>query len=252
MRVIRPSALDPIGRRRALLLSLSMLATGVLAVQLTLLSTRAPAATGVMAGAAAMGLGVGAAWLTRAVRPNRTRRLGGALIGILARAFDDSYTLLVAPRLPIRDAARLDGILVGPGGVRVITARDWHGRYRVHGRDWEFDARGRRGWVRCRTNPSQDAANLNEGFTRWLAGEGFGELPVRPAVAFPLPRSRIVLEEPDAEVVTADNAPWWANSIGRVRRLGPDEAAQVVEAILAGAERAAGAGAEALAPRRSA
>ena len=123
MRVIRPSALDPAGRRRSLILSLSMLAAGVIAGQLTLVSA-APAATGLMASAAALGLGVGSAWLARVIRPNRTRELAAALIGILTPAFDDTYTLLVAPRLPIRDAERLDAILVGPGGVRVITARN--------------------------------------------------------------------------------------------------------------------------------
>jgi hypothetical protein len=239
MRVIRPSALDPTGRRRAVLLSLSMLAAGVIAVQFTLLSSASLAATGALASAAAIGLGVGSAWLVRVVRPNRTRELSSALIDVLAPAFDDSYTLLVAPRLPIRDAARLDGVLVGPGGVRVITARNWEGRYRVHGRAWEFDARGRRGWIRCRTNPSFEATKLSEGVDRWLTGQGFGELPLRPAIAFPLSRSRIVLEEPDDEVVTADNAPWWANSIGRVRRLDPTQAGRVVEAVLEGAERMA-------------
>jgi hypothetical protein len=252
MRVIRPSALDPTGRRRAFLLALSMLAAGVIAVQFTLLSTPSLAATGVMASAAAIGLGVGSAWLMRVARPNRTRELSAALIDVLAPAFDDTYTLLVAPRLPIRDAARLDGVLVGPGGVRVITARNWEGKYRVHGRVWEFDARGRRGWIRCRTNPSFDATKLSEGFSRWLTGQGFGELPLRPAIAFPLSRSRIVLEEPDEEVVTTDNAPWWANSIGRVRRLDPTQAGRLVEAVLQGAERTAAPDTDAVTRRTSA
>jgi hypothetical protein len=251
MRVIRPSALDPTGRRRAILLACSMLAVGVIAVQLTLLSAPTPAVTGVMAGAAAIGLGVGSAWLLRVVRPNRTRELSSALIEVLSPAFDDSYTLLVAPRLPIRDAQRLDGVLIGPGGVRVITARNWEGRYRVHGRIWEFDARGRRGWIRCRTNPSHDATGLSEGFTRWLATQNFGDLPIRPAIAFPLTRSRIVLEEPTDEVITADNAPWWANSIGRVRRLDQTQAGRLVEAVLDGAERTAGPGPDTVAPRAS-
>lgn len=251
MRVIRPSALDPVGRRRSLLLSLSMLAAGVIAGQLTLVSAAAPA-TGIMAGAAALGLGVGSAWLARAVRPNRTRELAAALIGILTPAFDDTYTLLVAPRLPIRDAERLDGILVGPGGVRVITARNWEGRYRVRGRVWEFDARGRRGWIRCRTNPSFEAGKLAEGFTRWLGQEGFGELPIRPTIAFPLTRSRIQLEEPSDEVITSDNAPWWANTIGRVRRVDAAQATRLVEAVLDGAERAAGRGPEVVTPRSGA
>jgi hypothetical protein len=252
MRVIRPSALDPTGRRRSILLSLSMLAAGVIAGQLTLVETPAPAATGIMASAAALGLGVGSAWLMRAVRPSRTRELSAALIDVLSPAFDDTYTLLVAPRLPIRDAGRLDGVLVGPGGVRVITARNWEGRYRVRGRTWEFDAHGRRGWIKCRTNPSFDATSLTEGFSRWLTEQGFGELPIRPAIAFPLSRSRIVLEEPDDEVVTSDNAPWWANSIGRVRRLDEGQAGRLVGAVLEGAERAAGRGPNAVAPTTSA
>jgi hypothetical protein len=251
MRVIRPSSLDPTGRRRSMLLSLSMIAVGIIAGQLTLVSTPAPAATGIMASAAALGLGVGSAWLLRTVRPTRTRELSAALIDVLSPAFDDTYTLLVAPRLPIRDAGRLDGVLVGPGGVRVITARNWEGRYRVNGRVWEFDARGRRGWIRCRTNPSFESTKLTEGFTRWLTEQGFGELPIRPAIAFPLGRSRIVLEEPAEEVVTSDNAPWWANSIGRVRRLDESGAARLVSAVLEGAERAAGRSSDAVAPPRA-
>lgn len=240
MRVIRPSAMNPVGRRRSLLLAFSMLAVGVLAVQLTVLATPMPAATGVMAGAAALGLGVGTAWIVRVLRPNRTRDLGASLIALLTPAFDDTYTLLVAPRLPIRDAARLDGVLVGPAGVRVITARDWVGRYRVRGRVWEFDAHGRRGWIRCRTNPSFDATKLAEGFVHWATARELGELALRPAIAFPLAHSRIVLEEPTEEIVTSDNAPWWANTIGRVRRLDPTQAARVVEAVLDGAEASAG------------
>lgn len=252
MRVIRPSTLHPAERRRMLVLALSMIAVGVIAGQLTLLSTAAPAATGFMAGAAALGLGVGSAWLSRLVRPDRTRQLAAALIAILSPAFDDSYTLLVSPRLPVRDAERLDGILVGPGGVRVITARDWEGRYRVRGRTWEFDARGRRGWIRCRTNPSFDATKLTEGFVRWLEQEGFGELPIRPAIAFPLPRSRVRLEEPADEVITSDNAPWWANSIGRVRRLDAAQANRLVDAVLEGAERTASRASEVVNPRTGA
>ena len=237
MRVIRPSALTRTERRRSLLMSLSMLAVGVLAGQMTVVARPDPAAAGVMGASAALGLGVGAAWLMRALRPSRTRDLTSALVRLLGTTFDDEYTLVVAPRLPIRDAARLDGVLVGPAGVRVLTARDWHGRYRVRGRSWEFDARGRRGWIACRTNPSFEAVALRDGFARWAAERGFVDLPIRPAVAFPHGRSKIVLEEPADEIVTADNAPWWANTIGRVRRVDPPTAARVLSAVLDAAEQ---------------
>ena len=240
MRVIRPSSLNPTERRRSRILALSMLAAGILALEVAVLAPPVATTTGLLAASSALGIGVGSAWLVRAVRPNRTRDLGVALAELLTPVFDDTYTLLVAPRLPVRDAARLDGVLVGPAGVRVITTRDWEGHYRVRGRVWEFDARGARGWIRCRTNPSFDAVALAEGFTRWSRGSGLGELPIEPAVVFPRSRSAIVLEEPSDEIVTADNAPWWANSIGRARRLDPAAGGRVIGAVLDAADREAG------------
>ena len=241
MRVIRPAALTPRERRRAIGLACAMVATGASAAVLAALGFGSGAAAGIFAAVAAVALGVGAAWLLRALRPNRSRDFGRAVAERLEPAFDDSYTLVVAPRLPLRDAARLDGILVGPGGIRVVTARNWEGHYRVRGKVWEFDA-GRRGWIRCRTNPSYEAVALADGFGRWMAGRGFRDLPIRGVVAFPLSRSRLVLEEPADEIVTSDNAPWWANSIGRVRRLDPAISSQVLQAILDASELEAGSG----------
>lgn len=237
MRVIRPARLYAGQRRRLIALAAGMILAGLAAGQLALMAPSAPL-SGAMAGAAAIGLGVGAAWLVRAVRPSHARRLADRMASQLSAAFDDSYVLVLGPRLPIRDAARLDGVLIGPAGVRVVTMRDWEGRYRVRGRVWEFDARGKRGWIRCRTNPSFDAIALAHGVARWASEAELGELPVRGVVAFPGPAARIVLEEPDDEVLTSDNAPWWANSIGRVRRLDPADGARLLEAVLDESERA--------------
>jgi hypothetical protein len=238
MRVIRPRALVPGARRRPLLLAGSMLAVGLLAIELAAVGVSSPAGAALMGGTAAIGLGVGAAWLVRAVRPDRSRAMAEALTALLSDVFDDTYTLVVAPLLPVRDVARLDGILVGPGGIRVVTARDWEGRYRIRGRSWEFDARGRRGWIRCRTNPTFDSIALADGVVRWAREAGLPDVAIQPAVAFPRAHSRIVLEEPDGEVITTENAPWWANAIGRVRRVDPATSARVLEAVLDAAERA--------------
>jgi hypothetical protein len=250
MRVIRPAALATDGRRRALLLALSMLASGVLAAELVLLAAGGTvAAVGILASVAALGLGVGAARLARAISPNRNRSAAELLASLLAPVFDDSYTLVLSPRLPIRDTARLDGLLVGPAGVRALTVRDWEGRYRVRGRQWEFDAGRRRGWIRCRTNPSFEAVALGEGVGRWAVEAGMPHVPVRGAVAFPLKLSRIVLEEPEDEIVTSDNGPWWANAIGRARRLDEATGAGFLAAVLDAAESPAPESAQ-LAPAR--
>jgi hypothetical protein len=238
MRVIRPRALLSEGRRRSVLLATSMLAVGLLAIELAVVGVGSAAGAALMGVTAAIGLGVGAAWLLRAVRPDRSRAMAESLTSLLTGVFDDSYTLVVAPLLPVRDVARLDGILVGPGGVRVLTARDWEGRYRVRGRSWEFDARGRRGWIKCRTNPTFDSIALADGVVRWAREAGLPDVAIQPAVAFPRSHSRVVLEEPDGEVITTENAPWWANTIGRVRRIDPAASARILEAVLDAAERA--------------
>lgn len=238
MRVIRPQALLSEGRRRSILLATSMLAVGLLAIELAAVGVGSAAGAALMGVTAAIGLGVGAAWLLRAVRPDRSRAMAESLTSLLTDVFDDSYTLVVAPLLPVRDVARLDGILVGPGGVRVLTARDWEGRYRVRGRSWEFDARGRRGWIRCRTNPTFDSIALADGVVRWAREAGLPDVAIQPAVAFPRSHSRVILEEPDGEVITTENAPWWANTIGRVRRIDPATSARLLEAVLDAAERA--------------
>jgi hypothetical protein len=127
MRVIRPMTLSPGARRRPMLLAVAMLITGVLGIELTLLIATTPTGAAIGGATAAVALGIGAAWLVRLLRPNRSRQLASAMEALLGDTFDDTYALVVAPRLAIRDAARLDGILVGPAGIRVITVRDWVG-----------------------------------------------------------------------------------------------------------------------------
>jgi hypothetical protein len=127
----------------------------------------------------------------------------------------------------------LAALLVGPAGVRALVARRWRGRYRVRGRGWEYDTRTRAGWIPCRTNPSFDADAVADAVRAWTrtAVDDPG-IPVVPAVAFPRAWSVLVMEEPDTEVLTADNAPWWAQRIGRVQRLDPNRVGRVVQAVL--------------------
>jgi hypothetical protein len=236
MRVIRPEALTVDRRRRPRRVAMAMMAVGIVSIVLAFMGPPSPLRVGLLACTAAIGVGVGAAWLIRVLRPDQARQRADALIALLSTTFGDDYALIVQPRLPVRDLQRLDAILVGPGGTRVITVREWHGRYRVHGRTWEYDTHSRHGWIRCRTNPSADATALTFGVQRWAEEMALPEIHLKAAVVFPHAHSRIVLEEPSEEVVTTDNAPWWANAYGRVRRLNEATANRVVEAILDAAE----------------
>ena len=83
---------------------------------------------------------------------------------------------------------------------------------------------------------------LAEGVARWASDAGLRDMPIRAAIAFPRRQSSIVLEEPVDEVITSDNAPWWANSIGRVRRLDAAGGARFIEHVLDAGERATATG----------
>jgi hypothetical protein len=250
MRLIHPSIVRGF-RDNALAVALAMLDVGGTAVVLMALlpPTRIePIALLSLSAAMALGVGAGMAW--HAVHTARRRReeISDDLGRLLAPAFDDTYTLVLAPRLPgVPDD--LAALLVGPAGVQAFVARRWRGRYRVRGRGWEFDSRSRSGWIPTPTNPSFDADTVADAVSRWTrATLDDSTVAISPAVAFPRSYSTVVLEEPIGEVVTADNAPWWAQRIGRVQRLDPRRAARFVEAVLSASEAEAKGPAQAAAP----
>jgi len=237
MRLIRPAPRRD-ERRAAIARSLAMLAVGLVAIGLmAVLPGDRIGGLALLGIAAALGIGIGLAWLIRALS-SEPRQLGDDLVRLLAPAFDDLYVLILSPRLP-GVPSDLAALLVGPAGVRALIVRRWRGRYRVRGRRWEYDTRSRRGWIPCRTNPSFDGDAVAEAVARWAGGAvDEASLPVAPAVAFPRPWSVIILEEPEGEIVTSDNAPWWAQSIGRVQKMDQQRVARFVQGVVDAVEAA--------------
>ena len=221
MRLIHP-ALARRFRDHALTVALAMLLVGATSVLLMALlpPTRvAPIALLCLSGALAFGVGGAMAWRSVASMRRRSEAIGDDLGKLLASAFDDSYTLVLAPRLP-GVSEDLAALLIGPPGVRAIVTRRW-----------------RSGWIPTMTNPSFEADSVAESVARWVrATLDDSTVAISPAIVFPRPYTKVVLEEPIGEVVTADNAPWWAASIGRVQRLDPRRAAAFVEAVLSASE----------------
>jgi hypothetical protein len=251
LRLIHPVYLRGM-RTNALALALAMLCVGGTAlVLIALLPPNKAVAVALLGLSAALGVGVGLVmlWRERGAARRRRDEIGDDLARLLGPAFDDTYTLVLAPRLP-GVGADLAGLLVGPAGVRALIARRWRGRYRVRGRRWELDTRSRAGWIPTVTNPSFDADAVADAVSRWLrAAVDDPAIGITPAIAFPRPQSTVVLEEPIGEIVTTDNAPWWAQSIGRVQRLDGARAARFVEAVLTASEAEAGGAARSAAPR---
>ncbi|HLY35480.1 MAG TPA: hypothetical protein VKU35_02075 [Candidatus Limnocylindria bacterium] len=241
MRLIRLTPRAASRRGPLAMAALMLLVGAVAAVLATVAPSRRAEASAALAVAAALGLGVGGGTLGRTLR-SRSDGGGKDLVGLLAPSLDDSYLLLLHPRLPgvPRD---LEALLVGPPGVRALVVRRWHGRYRVRHNGWEFDAHGAKGWIRCITNPSFESGAASNAVAGWARGAvNGGTLPIAPAVAFPARQSRLILEEPDVEVITTENVPWWANRIGRVQRMDAAEVVAFVEAVVQTSRLAANGG----------
>jgi hypothetical protein len=251
VRLIHPVTIRGM-RTHALTVALGMLIVGFTALVLVaLLPSNRVVALALMGVSAALGIGVGSTMVWREARAARRRRheTSDDIARLLAPTLDDSYTLVLAPRLP-GVSADLAALLVGPAGVRALIARRWRGRYRVRGRGWELDTRSRAGWIPTLTNPSFDADAVADAVGRWSrAALDDASVAVTPAIAFPRPYSTVVLEEPVGEIVTTDNAPWWAQSIGRVQRIDAQRAARFVEAVLSASEAEATGAARSAAPR---
>jgi hypothetical protein len=251
MRLIQPARLRAL-RGNSLVMGLAMLLVGSIAILLmAFLPTDRVAPIALLGLSGALALGIGGAMAARSLADLRRMRVGSTddLARLMAPVFDDAYTLVLSPRL--RGVPNdLAALLVGPPGVRALVARRWRGRYRVRGRGWEFDTKSRAGWIPTLTNPSFDADAVADAVARW-SHDAVGDqaITVSPAIAFPRPHSVVVLEEPDGEIVTTDNAPWWAQSIGRVQRLDAARAARFVEAVLSASEVEATNRSRAAAPR---
>ena len=167
----------------------------------------------------------------RLIRPAQPRHVTrNAVVVALLMLIVGCAALVLLALLP-------PALLVGPPGVRVLLARRWHGRYRVRGRGWEYDTHSADGWIPCVTNPSFEGDTVTAAVARWAeAALGEPSLPLAPAIAFPQRYSTIILEDPESEIVTTENAPWWAQRIGRVQRMDPSRVARFVEAVMDAAE----------------
>ena len=117
MRLIRPAPRRG-ERRAAIVMSTAMLVVGAAAIGLmALLPGDRVGGLALLGIAAALGIGVGLAWLIRALS-REPDQLGDDLARMLAPAFDDSYLLILSPRLPNvpPDLAALLAGLLRPAG----------------------------------------------------------------------------------------------------------------------------------------
>jgi hypothetical protein len=137
--------------------------------------------------------------------------------------FSDKYVLIHYPKLGEKVVEHL---LVHPGGVLVITARELAGDVSVHGNRWRLGGSPLRRLFRFSGpqlgRPAEETRKSIETVEQYL-NEHQLEVDVDGAVVFVNPRANLEVEDPEFDVLTADDLP------DLVRDLSPDETIRQAE-----------------------
>ncbi len=119
-------------------------------------------------------------------------------------ALGDQYTLIHYAKLGRRV---VEHVLVFPGGVMVLTAKEFFGEVNVRGRRWRQGGFGIRRLFGLSGpqlgNPSVDTDVAVNTVEQYLRGEAY-EAEIHGAIVFVDPRTTINAEEPDYPIVLPD------------------------------------------------
>ena len=126
------------------------------------------------------------------------------VVEVILQTLDGNWSLFRNIQLPGRNKGDLDAVLVGPSGVWVLEIKNFSGKYRNIGEQWEYRAKKR--WNLYRKSPSRQA---NDGATRlgnFLKADGIKQW-VTPAVVWANQESPLTVENPSVAIWPLDRLP---------------------------------------------
>jgi hypothetical protein len=148
----------------------------------------------------------------------------------LGKGLANDYTLLRNVLIP-GTGLIASMILVGPQGVRAITASPLRGVYRAKGEEWLVQSAG--GFRNSNPNLQHMAVTTAEVILRYLHERGYSLPEVEPVLAFSNPRAHVDAAHPNARIVQADGVDHLAANL---RQLPPimdgEDVNLVVDALL--------------------
>jgi len=122
----------------------------------------------------------------------------------MRQTLDGNWTLFRNLRLPGRNKADIDLMLVSPPGVWVLEVKALAGEYRNIGEHWEWRAGNR--WEPLKKSPSRQAQDNAVRLANFLRADGIRQW-VNPAVVWAEPESRIEVANPMVPVWTLERLP---------------------------------------------
>jgi len=122
-------------------------------------------------------------------------------VGAIQQVLDGNWTAFLNVRLPGRNPADLDIVLVGPAAVFALEVKNYNGTYRNIGADWERQAQ--KGWRKLDRSPSEQATKNALRLNDFLKVDGISQY-VEKAVVWANPDAPITTENPTVRVWTLE------------------------------------------------
>jgi hypothetical protein len=119
------------------------------------------------------------------------------VVQMIVQVLDGNWHLFRNMALPGRNKGDLDVILVGPPGVWVLEVKNFRGKYRNKGDDWQFQKGGK--WKPTSKSPSKQAFNNAMRLSNFLSSNGL-KVFVNPVVVWASVTSPLFLEHPSTPV----------------------------------------------------
>lgn len=119
------------------------------------------------------------------------------VVQLIVQALDGNWQLFRNICLPGRNKGDLDLVLVGPPGVWVLEVKNYSGKYRNVGENWEY----RRGnnWKTVRKNPSRQALNNAYRLKNFLKADRVNAF-VNSAIVWANQESPLSVENPSVTI----------------------------------------------------
>ena len=146
-------------------------------------------------------------------------------VQLVVQALNGNWHVFRNLRLPGRNKGDLDIVLVGPPGVWVLEVKNFRGKYRNIGEQWEY-LRGKT-WKNAKASPSRQASNNAVRLGNFLKADHLNVF-VNAVVVWANEESQLKVENPTTAVWTYNRIPDELGNIWQGEKLSKEEREKII------------------------
>lgn len=150
------------------------------------------------------------------------------VIQLILQVLDGNWRVFRNLNLPGSDKGDLDIVLVGPPGVWVLEVKNFQGKYRNIGGNWEY--RTGKAWRPAIVNPSKQVINNAYRLKNFLKADRLNVF-VESAIVWANQDSSLSIENPAVAIWRYDRLPDELGNIWHGEKLSPAERTKIVDKL---------------------